>query len=72
MNDPARSEPRKLVLRRADVLAWTGISEYELKALMAAGIIKGARLTPGGRLYFYREHIRAAILGPLSSKEENP
>lgn len=60
-------EPRKLALRRGDVLAWTGLSHYELDTLIAQGVVRGRRLTPNGRLYFYREHIREVILKPLQS-----
>ena len=63
--DSISNEPRKLALRRSEVLAWTGISAQELRSLIASGIVHGSRLKPGGRLYFWREHIREAILQPL-------
>jgi hypothetical protein len=63
-------EPRKLALRRSDVLAWTGLSHYELDTLIAQGVVHGRRLTPNGRLYFYREHIREVILKPLENHHE--
>jgi hypothetical protein len=61
------NEPRKLALRRSEVLAWTGISADEFRSLIANGIVHGTKLKPNGRLYFYREHIRAAILNPLQA-----
>jgi hypothetical protein len=60
-------EPRKLILRRSEVRAWTGISDRELRTLIAKGVVQGRRLTPNGRLFFAREHIRDVILKPFAT-----
>ena len=59
-------EPKKLLLRREDVLAWTGLSLGEFKKLCKAQVIRGRPLLPGGRNFYGREHIRAVLLVPLS------
>ncbi len=62
---PPTVEPKKLLLRREDVLAWTGISVSEFKKLVKSGIIRGQALRDGGRAYYHREHIRAVLINPL-------
>lgn len=59
-------EPRKLALRRCEVRAWTGISDRQLRVLIAKGVVQGRRLTPNGRLFFPREHIREVLVKPLT------
>jgi hypothetical protein len=59
---PAAAEPRKLFLRRCDVEAWMGLSRYEVRQLIKCGVLKGRRLTPGGLLFFPKEHVRAVIV----------
>ena len=59
------AEPQKLLLRREDVLAWTGISPAEFKKLVKAKVITGIQLRKGGRCHYHREKIRAALLKPF-------
>lgn len=65
---PPTVEPKKLLLRRADVLAWTGISLSEFKKLVKAGAIKGIAIVQGGRHHYHREHIRAVLITPFEAK----
>lgn len=58
---PLKVEPTKLLLRREDVLAWTGLSVSEFKKLVKAGTIVGRPLREGGRAFYHREHIRRTI-----------
>lgn len=52
-------EPQKLLLRRRDVLEWTGIGLAEFKKLVVSGTIKGRSLREGGRNYYDKNHIKA-------------
>jgi len=56
-----------LLLRREDVLQWTGLSLSEFKKLVKAGTIKGKPLKEGGRAFYYKEHIRAVLITPLKN-----
>jgi len=56
------NEPKALLLRRGDVLKWTGIPASEFKKLVQAGIVRGRALRPGGRMFFAREHIRSVLM----------
>ena len=58
-------EPKKLLLRREDVLAWTGLSRNEFKKLCAARVVQGRPLRPGGKNFYSREHIRTVLIAPL-------
>lgn len=55
-------EPRKLLLRAGDVLRWTGISRAEFNKLRRLGIVTGISIRPGGKSFYHKEHIRAAII----------
>jgi len=55
-------EPRALLLRRGDVLKWTGLPASEFKKLVAAGVVRGRALRPGGRMFFAKDHIKATLL----------
>lgn len=60
-------EPKKLLLRREDVLAWTGLPLSEFKKLCKAGTVKGKPLRPGGRNFYSREHIRTVLVLPFAN-----
>jgi len=62
---PPTVEPTKLLLRREDVLRWTGISLSEFKKMVSTGTIVGAPLRPKGRAFYLKEHIRAVLITPL-------
>jgi hypothetical protein len=55
-------EPRKMLLRTADVLRWTGLSRNEFNKLRRLGLVTGISLRPGGRSFYQKEHIRQAII----------
>ena len=57
-------EPKKLLLRREDVLAWTGLPLNEFKKLVKAGVVVGKALREGGRKFYGREHIRRVLIAP--------
>lgn len=57
-------EPNKLLLRRADVIAWTGITLSDFKKLVKAKAITGKPLHKGGKCYYGKEHIRAVLVKP--------
>jgi len=63
-----RTEPRKILLRRQEVLDWTGLSKYELRQLESLGVVRSAVLVEGGRRHFHKEQIRQAVFGPFSTK----
>jgi hypothetical protein len=71
MSDPRleAKDPGKLFLRREEVSAWMGLSRYQLAKLIGAGVIRGRRLHPKGKLYFPREHVRE-VIHRLQSQEE--
>lgn len=56
-------EPQKLLLRRRDVLEWTGISLAEFKKLVASQVIKGRKLRENGRSYYDKSHIKTVCFG---------
>ena len=41
-------EPRKLLLRRADVLRWTGLTKDEFQKLKATGVVHGSPSAQAG------------------------
>ena len=50
-----------------------GITRGELSKLIAAGVVRGCRLSKNGRLFFYREHIGEAIVHPPQTpSKESP
>jgi hypothetical protein len=59
------AEPTKLLLRRTDVIEWTGISREEFKKLLASGTLRGSPLRPGGRNFYLREHVRQVLIDPF-------
>lgn len=56
------AEPKKMLIRRADVMAWAGITRHEVSKLVAQGIIKPRIFSPSGHAYFHREEIRAKLI----------
>ncbi len=58
-------EPHKMLLRRADIIAWTGITLDEYEKLLKQGVLNGKPLHPGGRPYFYKEHVRSVLITPF-------
>lgn len=59
-------EPKKLLLRRADVLSWSGISVDEFKKLLESGTLVGKPLRPGGRNFYNKEHVRKVVILPIA------
>lgn len=51
-------QPRKLLLRRGEVIEWTGISAQYLEKLAKFHIIRVRQFQPGGHLFYYREDIQ--------------
>jgi hypothetical protein len=62
-------EPRKMLLRRADVLRWTGISRDEFSKLKRLGLVVGISLRPGGKFFYNKEHIRAVIINRMEGNK---
>ena len=53
---------RKLLLRRADVMRWLGLSPGEFRGLVENGVLKPVRF-PGYRVSFFRRDEVARDLG---------
>lgn len=60
-------EPQKILLRRIDVLNWTGITLCEFKKLVKAQVIKGQPIK-GKKKFFHKEHIRAVLIKPFENE----
>lgn len=62
MGGAMNNEPSALLLRRGDVLKWTGIARGEFDKLVQAGVVRGRALRPGGRMFFAKDHIKRTLL----------
>jgi hypothetical protein len=64
---PFGLEPKPCLLRRADVLAWTGLREKQFRRIMAHGLLAGetSRTRAGGKTHFRKAIIRTALFMPL-------
>lgn len=56
---PTGEEPKKLLLRRKDVIRWTGVSlsEFNLIASSDPIILPYKCLRPGGRRYYRKDDV---------------
>jgi predicted site-specific integrase-resolvase len=60
-------EPKAKLLRRADVLAWLGISEDELDSWFADGLIKPFRKNRRAWKHYRKNDIKALVFGKPTS-----
>lgn len=55
-------EPKKLLLRRAEILAWIGIRGNELDKVVAAGLLPWKQLHPGAVRMYRKADVKRAFL----------
>lgn len=57
-------EPAGELLRRRDVLNWTGLTVGQFRKLEESGTVQGTKLNGRGRNYYRKAHIRAVLIEP--------
>jgi hypothetical protein len=60
-------EPQALILHRADILRWIGVSGKMLKQVREGGLLPWKRITPEGHRYYRTVDVRRVFLTNFKS-----
>ncbi|MDH3834425.1 MAG: hypothetical protein OES34_09750 [Nitrosopumilus sp.] len=65
--------PDTVLVRRADVRAYLGVSDYHIAAMIIAGTLTQVHVTPGGRALYRRDDVIKIGEGllPKNEREES-
>jgi hypothetical protein len=66
------TEPKKLLLRRGDILRWIGITDTQFDKVVKAGLLPWKRLRKGGARFYLKEEVRRVFLKGFHVRDRNP